>query len=795
MFVEMAESKQSRRMAHFSLAAIAVALGFAVVFWPPSESDRLGPLAKSAAQEEGGPGEAPPVPPTLGLGGEESSGEVAQREEIDGSAAHIADPLWIQVMNSDGNPAPRRTVAITSRGELPIWLVEDLHYTDVDGWVAFDHARLLRIAEANGWHEVIVGVWDWKRRGFMVEQEVALADAREIKLTVPSEAAIHLRLVGVPDGFGPRIVSTSSEGITKMSGESLGDDLWRFGPVPLGCDWMIQLVRCETIESSGVMRSWEDSVLPKQRVAGPQNPAELVQATYRLGDYRCAFGRLVDELGNPVAIPKGYEDYLHTLGFGRHAHSFDQELSFENLGGGKFLVVGSEPVGSMDELGEVFMNWQPGALDLSRQAGFEKFPFQGPRCGIAQVPLGPGPAQLGDLVMDEGKPLLEVLVHDELGQPVAEVEVRIQVRSSPAAGARSGRVYFSGNHAFPTLATGADGRVRFFARSWEDSFDFGVADEDFAKRGALEGIELYVRAANMVPIVQRLPFHTRQTAVTLQRSGRVRGSFKFHDLSVLPILVAAFAPGCDFSNAEALQTDNAGPWQRNFELDDLPAGKIDTVFYWQGNRAWPFARVHGVEVVPPKILSPRAIANMRVESMASWIHLELKSPNGQPESGSARISVQPVSEKEEVLSASLMESDGTWSFPLPEGVNSWSGDLRFPGYVSAQVDGLAPGRHVIKLERTRDVELRFTREVPGYGTRWHLEFDDRLAAAQGAAVAHLRTENGKPVLGLPRKGSYRLSWSWKSLEGKHGFDETELVVTEADIERGYLLLDPPGKLR
>jgi hypothetical protein len=58
MFAEMTESTPSRRPAYFALAAIAVVLGFVVVFWPPSENRGVQSLSDSAASHDKGPTEA-----------------------------------------------------------------------------------------------------------------------------------------------------------------------------------------------------------------------------------------------------------------------------------------------------------------------------------------------------------------------------------------------------------------------------------------------------------------------------------------------------------------------------------------------------------------------------------------------------------------------------------------------------------------------------------------------------------------------------------------------------------------
>lgn len=788
MVMEMTKSRAGRRREYFALLSIAVAIGFGLVIWPAD--DGFESLDEAVAERAADPDPAVAELTTPIVEGENEAADAPQREALDeASMDGIADPLWIQVNDASGAPAQRRTVAITSVGELPIWLVETIHTTDRDGRVAFDREQLLRIAEESGWEKVIVGVWDWKARGFAVEQTVALSELDELTLTVPNAAAVYLELVDVPEGYGPQLTPDSESSSNALEGVCIDGNQWIFQPVPIGQKWRIELVRGELHPETGIMSPWFSSNLPSMRLVGPRVLGEVVRAEYELGKLKCATARIVDETGRAVAIPPDHLDALKVLGFGRSTHLVDEGLQVESLGNGNLMLVGTSQAGTFSQFGEIWIEWQPTLLGPGHLELAPDPCLQSARFGSADVLPEDGVIDLGDVVLAESQPLLDVIVRDGNGEAVEDVEVSVEVSAHSTDKFLASGPYMVDPVARMEIWTNDKGRAQFLGSDWESLFYFGLSTEEQAKVGVPEFLEVQVSAADMVPIKRRLPMHARSVELFLQQAGSVQGSIEFGDLPREGLLIFAFPAGGPYGEQDLLGRSRVGHRPSNFVISELPPGKVDLVLYWAWKTDWPIAKVYGVEVLPGKSVAPEVLQDMPLDSIANWINLDLSSTCEFAEYAEAMVLVQL--EEGFGVTETTRTSDGKWKFPLPEGVEVWTGSVQVQGCGKAEAVALSPGDHSIALEPERAVELRVVRGTEGYGDRWDLWFDRRRAAKSGRVVAHLSNEEGMPILHVPHAGSFEIWWHWTKPDEKPGFAVVEIVITEADIARGYAEITPP----
>ena len=72
------------------------------------------------------------------------------REELDLEQMGIEDALIVTVIDEYKRPVTDATVAITSPGELPIWIYDLGRKTNASGRAIFDRAKGIEICEEGG---------------------------------------------------------------------------------------------------------------------------------------------------------------------------------------------------------------------------------------------------------------------------------------------------------------------------------------------------------------------------------------------------------------------------------------------------------------------------------------------------------------------------------------------------------------------------------------------------------------------------------------------------------------------
>lgn len=780
---------------YVSLVAAAVVLGLLAVFLPSREDRGVQPLGDSAASSDDGPNEAEVMLPMPGLGGELEPGGAPQREEVDERVAGIADPLWIQVNDTQGKPAAMRTIAITSTGELPIWLVEDYHETNADGRAVYDRNKLLRIAEANDWKEVIIGVWDWRARGFSVEQTVELSELRKISFVVPTESAILVQLVDLPSTLGPRIDSV--DGFASAMNGVLGDDgWWRFQDVPLGHAWEISIVRGKLNTELGMISRPTSTKLPTQLISGPAVPGEIIRSAYRLSDHPCILGRLVDEQGQELKSFDHAAAGLRVAAFGAHSNHDDEILRVEALEGGKFALVSHRQAADLSLLSSLHFDWQPSRVSRQTQSEILSPSMQVVRSGTAEIPPMSPSIQLGDVVLRAQASLLDVIVENESGEPVQGARVSVDIQTTWDTSKPQAWMFEESIDLLPALETQADGRVRFTASSWDEVVQFSSRGQARLDNGGPFEFYVNIEADGYCEASKRVVPGTQVIRVQLGYSGDLVGEVVSPFTESMELTVAAIPAGGDSLSIEPLCLDQIH--MRNpgatFHLNKVPVGTVDVVIYWPNyglhseSGMWPIARVRGIEVRAEEWQLPNVQA-IQLDQLARWVQVDLGQAVRDLNSRSMRVSLEHPARPDRALTCQVRIVNGVARVPLPEGVSTWTGSIQVDGLEEIAVRRLSPGRHNVFLEPAQTIELRLARQP-------HCR-DWLLAIGREFGLSNFENgrvfESGLGEMTTWVEGPGKLRCAWVSLDDQAEFEvvDSEFEVTEADLERGFVTITPP----
>lgn len=783
---------------YVSLVAAAVVLGLLAVFLPSREDRGVQPLGDSAASSDDGPNEAEVMLPMPGLGGELEPGGAPQREEVDERVAGIADPLWIQVNDTQGKPAPMRTIAITSTGELPIWLVEEYHETDADGRAVYDRSELRRIAESNDWQEVIIGVWDWRTRGFSVEQAVELSELRQISFVVPSESAILVQLVDLPSTLGPRIDSV--DGFASAMNGVLGDGgWWRFQDVPLGHAWEISIVRGKLNTELGMISRPTSTKLPTQLISGPAVPGEIIRSAYRLSDHPCILGRLVDEQGQELKSFDRAAAGLRVAAFGAHSNHDDEILRVEALEGGKFALVSHRQVTDLSLLSSLHFDWQPSRVSRQTQSEILSPSMQVVRSGTAEIPPMSPSIQLGDVVLRAQASLLDVIVENESGEPVQGARVSVDIQTTWDTSKPQAWMFEESIDLLPVLETQADGRVRFTASSWDEVVRFSSRGQARLDNGGPFELFVNVEADGYCDSSKVITPGTPLMRVRLAAAVDLVGAVVSSSTESMELTVAAVPAGSDSLSVDPLSLDYLYVQETGatFQLEKVPVGTVDLVIYWShatprsGGFAWPIARIRGIELGLEEEGLSKTLPTIPLDPLIHWVQVDLGDAAREQGLRSMFIDLEHPARPDDPLTCGVEVALGIARVPLPEGVSTWTGSIHAEGFARTDVQRLSAGRHQVNLVSKPTIEIEFRLANQPRCKDWI------LLVGRGFGSSNFEDErffrSGSDAMTTWVEGPGTLRCAWFSMENATGFEsiDNEFEVTEADIERGYVVITPP----
>ncbi|MCH2101797.1 MAG: hypothetical protein MK209_07730 [Planctomycetes bacterium] len=776
------------------LALLIVAL--AVSLWPsvPAE-DGLGAISEASSEEEE---RAEAVASKAPEEGE------AQREELDPGLMGIEDALIVTVIDEFKRPVSDVTVAVTSKGELPIWIYDLGRKTDASGRAIFDRAKGIEICEEGGWEEVVIGVWDWKLRGFKVEKTIRLEDHSAMTFELPGVQQILVKLSGFPDGMAPVLspVEGSPNDVMEITGIQQADGWWRFDEPPLGEVWDLWYARVILEEGSGLAIPQRMIDIPGEiQFVGPGVPGEITRAESDLMDQPVAQGTLVDEDGKPFQIGRR-EQYLELRGISDTGKLELQPFQFEYFNKGQFLAwpTGQRELGEFAEIAELlvatgyideaqlpeekrpmelhqivslYFTWLP---EMSRRGGITSERMGTARDAMVLMPMGQPGVKLGDVVLSSENYLTKFVVVNEAGEPIPDADIELEfVATGEPRGLSSTFL--------PELETNAQGHAWLMAPNWEM---VQRTARGMTKRGRPDftGLRVEVTSRDYIDFDEVMPMGLRDIAVTLKGGGSVIGDVAFSRGVYDYFRVRAYMPGAVFNTEEDLRSDGISPRGRGrdtFRLRQLPEGVVDVVVHWGRSQSWPVYAERGISVSAGKETKLTSLEASPFEQSLRWV--EIAAPEGDRRGLEAFVTHDAGQGVR--YDGRVDERGGVWRIPIPLGSNRLQGVIAAPGFEPVQMIGLGPGRHELDFKGLRKITLAPTCGVGGYGS-WWIGVD-----GDGTQVASLDRATGQIVLRVAGPDSLTLTWNRRNGWSVEPVGQTKLVITEDDFARGQIKIDPP----
>ena len=782
----------------FILTGLALLIAALIVaLWPSAPlEDGLGVIAE-ASEEDEARAEASVT--------ELPQKEEAQREELDPEQMGIQDALIVTVVDEYKRPVSDVTVAVTSKGELPIWVYDLGRKTNGNGRAIFDRAKGIEICEEGGWEEVIIGVWDWKLRGFKVEKTIRLEDYNAMTFELPGVQQILVKLHGFPDSMAPVLspVEGSPNDAMEITGIQQSDGWWRFDEPPLGEVWDLWYARATLEEGSGLAIPQKLIDIPGEiQFVGPGVPGEIARAESNLMDQPVVQGTLVDEEGKPFGIGR-HERYLELRGITDGGRLELQPFQFEYFSKGQFLAwpTGRRELGDFTAIAETLVNLgyideselppeqQPMGLHQIASLYFTWLPemsrrgITSERLGTARdatllMPMGQPGVKLGEVALSPENYLIKFTVVNEAGEPVPDTDIDLELTADGEP--RGLRSTF-----LPDLETNAQGVAWLMAPSWEM---VQRTARGMTKRGRPDftGLRVEVDSREYIEQDKVFPIGVRDITITLKGGGTLIGDLTFSSGFSDRFRARALPAGSVLHAEDDYESDSIRPrrGRDTFRLRQLPEGAVDLVVNWGWSQHWPVYAERGILIRAGEETKLTTLAATPFDTTLRWVEVEV--PEGVK--GDARVRVRHDAGRDLRYDTMIEARDGVWRFPIPLGSSRWDGRFSLSGFEPFEANGVGPGRHQLDLKALRKLALRPTCGLEGYSDTWQIRVKNG-----GTQVVNFDRASGALLLRVGQPQTVALDWSrGKSRSPKDYVGSTEITITEADLARGEVVIQPPA---
>lgn len=775
------------------IALLAVAL--TVALWPSgAPDDDLGIVAQVQSEDE---------TRSAAAAEEIEREEEAQREALDPSMVGIEDALIVTVIDEYKRPVTDVTVAITSTGELPIWVIDLGRKTDGRGRAVFDREKAISICEESGWEEVIIGVWDWKLRGFKTEKKIRLEDYHALTFELPGVQQILVKLHGFPDGITPVLspVTGSALDAMELTGLLQRDGWWRFDEPPLGEVWDLWYAHSVVEEGTGVVSAGKMVDLPSEiQFVGPGVPGEIAKAEATLMDMPVVQGRLVDEQGKPFGIGR-HERFLRVRGISDAGTLALQRFQFEYFSRGGFLAwpTGKREESEFEAMAQVLVNL--GYVDSSELPAEEatlglhqlqslyftwlpersRRGISSDRLGTARdasvlLPLGQPGVDLGDVVLTPDNYLTKFRVVNEAGEPVPDADLDLELVAE-------GEPRGLGSTFLPDLETDSNGEAVLMAPSWR-LIERTARGRSQERRPNFTALRVEVDSRQYIEHRVDVPIGASEVTITLKGGGSLIGDVLFSNGFSDRLRARVLSAGSPVYSEDDLGTDSVRPrrGRDTFRVRQLPEGTVDLVLDWGWASAWPIYVERGIPIRAGEDTQLATLAAAPIDLTMRWVEIEV--PEGVA-SGSRATVVHDAARGVQYRNR-VEARDGVWSFPIPVGSSRWTGSFGLSGFREFQVEGLGPGRHKLDLQELRSIVLKPSCGLSGYSDSWFIGVEDgrsRLLTLDGAT--------GELILRLYEAQEMKLSWARQGSTHFEQIGVTTVRISDADLARGELVIDPP----
>ena len=621
----------------FILTGLALLIAALIVaLWPSAPlEDGLGVIAE-ASEEDEARAEASVT--------ELPQKEETQREELDPEQMGIQDALIVTVVDEYKRPVSDVTVAVTSKGELPIWVYDLGRKTNGNGRAIFDRAKGIEICEEGGWEEVIIGVWDWKLRGFKVEKTIRLEDYNAMTFELPGVQQILVKLHGFPDSMAPVLspVEGSPNDAMEITGIQQSDGWWRFDEPPLGEVWDLWYARATLEEGSGLAIPQKLIDIPGEiQFVGPGVPGEIARAESNLMDQPVVQGTLVDEEGKPFGIGR-HERYLELRGITDGGRLELQPFQFEYFSKGQFLAwpTGRRELGDFTAIAETLVNLgyideselppeqQPMGLHQIASLYFTWLPemsrrgITSERLGTARdatllMPMGQPGVKLGEVALSPENYLIKFTVVNEAGEPVPDTDIDLELTADGEP--RGLRSTF-----LPDLETNAQGVAWLMAPSWEM---VQRTARGMTKRGRPDftGLRVEVDSREYIEQDKVFPIGVRDITITLKGGGTLIGDLTFSSGFSDRFRARALPAGSVLHAEDDYESDSIRPrrGRDTFRLRQLPEGAVDLVVNWGWSQHWPVYAERGILIRAGEETKLTTLAATPFDTTLRWVEVEV----------------------------------------------------------------------------------------------------------------------------------------------------------------------------
>ena len=534
--------------------------------------------------------------------------------------------LPVQVLRADGKPAAGKSVALIGKERI---LPEKSTF---GGWSTWEPIRRTQITDANGETEFQMDLettpkfasaeYSIDEFEFRVQMETELGDPvfaviepdarKKVTLRMDAAGTVHAKLNGYPNTLLPRLSIVDEATEFHRLGKAVSptnftakEGLWIFEEVPLGKRLNLNIVRgFRKKENGSVSHSYRSTKLPTTAFDGPTAPFEIVEIQFDYAEDAWLTGRLLDDDGQPVdGSDKNYEHSISIFDSKGLPNSISVIAEIDT--DGNFIAKRPDP----ELLQKIRLN--PDILMIQRS--FEGRSFG--RNREAPSPLAwvaiPIPAEtsgptfdLGDVQLAIQKPLIEVTVVDEAGNPIKGAQVSFQAYTAINSGGRTHGSWSNFHFRNQNFQTPEKGNVAVHGINWDRTYYFTTHFGESVSVIPISELKATARHNNYLPQTKEFTPADKAVQITLSKAGSILGSIipspMFGYLEVLAVPTGESS--LDGNNHSRVKIQNphsfgqsSNPKPVKFNINGKAPGIYDVVFC-ASQGGLEFHRISGVEV-------------------------------------------------------------------------------------------------------------------------------------------------------------------------------------------------------